>query len=72
MRAGVFTRLFFACLGFACACPPSALADGPVGVMDRARPDYDPKGLPLGGFRLRPALDIGVTATDNVFRHAIG
>jgi hypothetical protein len=72
MRAGVVTRLFLACFGFACACPFSAWADEAVGVMDRPRPDYDAKGLPLGGFRLRPALDIGATATDNVFATQAG
>ena len=27
------------------------------GVMDRARPEYDAKGLPLGGFRLFPTFN---------------
>lgn len=41
-----------------------------VGVMDRARPAYDAKGIPLGGFRLFPALDASATYDDNVFRTA--
>ena len=68
MRAGVFTRACMAVLGFAIACPLPALAEEPLGVMDRPRPDYDAKGLPLDGFRLRPALDVGVVYDTNVFR----
>ncbi len=74
MRAGVFTRLFLAgACGFTAAGLQPALADDPaLGVMDRDRPDYDAKGLPLGGFRLRPALDVGVNTDDNVFRTETG
>lgn len=36
-------------------------------VTDRARPDYDPVGIPVGGFNLFPRLDVGVGVTDNVF-----
>ena len=39
-----------------------------VGVMDRARPAYDPKGIDLGGFRLFPSLDANVSYDDNVFK----
>jgi len=39
-----------------------------VGVMDRARPAYDAKGVPLGGFRLFPTLDLNASYDDNVFR----
>jgi hypothetical protein len=39
-----------------------------VGVMDRARPAYDAKGIPLGGFRLFPTLDADGNYDDNVFR----
>ncbi len=39
-----------------------------VGVMQRARPEYDAKGIPLGGFRLFTSLDAGATYDDNVFR----
>jgi hypothetical protein len=38
------------------------------GVMDRARPDYDAKGLPIGDLRLRPSLDIGANSDSNVYR----
>jgi hypothetical protein len=41
-----------------------------VGVMERARPAYDAKGLPLGGFRLFPALYVNAAYDDNVFRTA--
>ncbi len=43
-----------------------------VGVMDRARPAYDAKGIPLGGFRLFPSLDVVGTYDDNVFRLPTG
>jgi hypothetical protein len=39
-----------------------------VGVLDRARPEYDAKGIPLGGFRLFPTLDLVGTYDSNVFR----
>ena len=42
-------------------------SDQPMGVMDRPRPDYDAKGLPLGAFRLKPALDVAAASDDNVF-----
>ena len=38
------------------------------GVMDRARPEYDAKGLPLGGFRLFPILEADFGYDDNVLR----
>ncbi|GAA0561170.1 outer membrane beta-barrel protein [Rhizomicrobium electricum] len=41
-----------------------------VGVMDRARPAYDAKGIPLGGFRLFPALNTSASFDDNVFKTA--
>lgn len=41
-----------------------------VGVMDRARPAYDAKGIPMGGFRLFPALDVRGTYDDNVFKRS--
>jgi len=52
------------------ASPVWAQEAGPdgLGVMDRDRPEYDAKGMPLGGFRLRPKLDVGVAYDDNVFR----
>jgi hypothetical protein len=39
-----------------------------VGVMDRARPEYDAKGIPLGGFRLFADLEGVASYDDNVFR----
>lgn len=39
-----------------------------VGVMDRARPEYDAKGIPMGGFRLFPTLDTSASYDDNVYR----
>jgi hypothetical protein len=39
-----------------------------VGVMQRSRPEYDAKGIPLGGFRLFPSLDASANYDDNVLR----
>jgi hypothetical protein len=38
-----------------------------VAVMDRVRPDYEPKGINAGGLILRPSLEIVAERTDNVF-----
>lgn len=38
------------------------------GVMDRARPEYDAIGVPVGGLTLYPTLAAGVSADDNIFR----
>lgn len=48
-----------------------ASADG-VGVMDRPRPAYDPKGIPLGAFRLFPSVDLRLNTTNNVFETNAG
>jgi hypothetical protein len=39
-----------------------------VGVLERLRPAYDAKGIPLGGFRLYPKLNFDTAYDDNVFR----
>jgi hypothetical protein len=39
-----------------------------VGVLERDRPAYDAKGIPLGGFRLYPRLNFDTAFDDNVFR----
>ncbi|HSS13548.1 MAG TPA: outer membrane beta-barrel protein, partial [Rhizomicrobium sp.] len=39
-----------------------------IGVLDRERPAYDAKGIPLGGFRLFPRLNFDTAYDDNVFR----
>jgi hypothetical protein len=36
-------------------------------VADRARPGLDADGMPLGGFRLFPAVGLGLVHNDNVF-----
>jgi hypothetical protein len=43
-------------------------AEPDLGVLERERPAYDPKGIPLGGFRLFPSLDVVGSYDDNVFR----
>src|SRR5271154_4394762 len=70
MRApGLVLAVFAAVLAAAPAradgTAPSASDDS---VMNRQRPDYDAPGIPVGGFVLKPALDVGVSADSNVFR----
>src|SRR5690242_15890994 len=42
------------------------------GVLDRPRPEYDPTGLPAGGFRIYPNVYLGIARDDNVFRTETG
>lgn len=44
-----------------------ALLEG-EGVMDRARPEYDAAGVPLGGLTLYPTLAASVSSDDNIYR----
>jgi hypothetical protein len=44
-----------------------ALLEG-EGVMDRARPEYDAAGVPLGGLTLYPTLAASVSGDDNIYR----
>lgn len=54
----------FASLGVARADdPPDTTAD----VLERARPEYDARGIRMGSFFLYPALTAGGGYTDNVF-----
>jgi hypothetical protein len=46
--------------------PPDTTAD----VLDRARPEFDARGIRMGSFFLYPALTAGVGYTDNVFNDA--
>ncbi len=39
-----------------------------VGVMERQRPEFDAKGIPLGAFRIFPTMAIGAGYDDNVFK----
>ncbi len=54
------------------AAPPAYIGTTAqdVGVMDRLRPEYDPKGVPLGAFRLFPNLVSSVSFDDNVRRRS--
>lgn len=45
-----------------------SVVDQDSSVMDRTRPEYDAKGIPLAGFRLFPTLAVTGTYDDNVFR----
>ncbi|MEQ1863672.1 MAG: outer membrane beta-barrel protein [Micropepsaceae bacterium] len=44
-----------------------AYADG-IAVMERPRPDYDAKGIPLGAFRLYPSVVLKLNTSNNVFQ----
>lgn len=41
--------------------------DSPETVASRSRPELDPKGLPIGGFTLRPSMGLAVRYDDNIF-----
>ena len=43
-------------------------AEPDLGVLERARPAYDAKGIPLGGFRLFPSLGVAGSYDDNIYR----
>lgn len=38
-----------------------------AGVLNRARPDYDAIGVPVGGFTLFPSLSVAIGSDDNLF-----
>lgn len=44
--------------------------DNSVAVRDRARPELDPQGKRVGGFRLDASISLDVTSVDNVFAEA--
>ena len=66
-RAGCLA--FGSCLAFAIAATAFAQPadEGPVGVADRARPQYDPIGEKLGALLIHPQIRASVEHTDNVF-----
>src|SRR3546814_13984988 len=35
-------------------------------VLERPRPDFDPKGLPVGGFRIFPQVTVQESYDDNI------
>ena len=78
-RSDVATRMALANLVVACALPTASNAQSAtptyvgmtaqdVGVMDRARPAYDAKGIPLGGFRLFSELNVNSSYDANIFK----
>ena len=48
-----------------------ALPQG-AGVLNRARPEYDAAGTPVGNFILYPTLAAGLSADDNLYRDSGG
>lgn len=63
---------------FLSLCAASLIALSPVhasaqtgnetpSVRDRARPEFDPQGVRVGGFDLNATLDLGIASTDNLF-----
>jgi hypothetical protein len=79
-RCGVLTMLLasagvtaFSSVAFADApvilAPSYAdTAEEDLPVMARPRPEYDAKGIPLGGFRLFPDLNLTSAYDDNIYR----
>jgi hypothetical protein len=71
-RLGAFGAVSFAALimNSQAQTVPQVLstAEPGLGVLERERPGYDPKGIPLGGFRLYPSLGITGSYDDNVYR----
>lgn len=49
------------------ALAQSADLDSNTPVFDRARPDYDAKGLPLGAFRVKPTLNVEENYRNNIY-----
>ncbi|MBI1187676.1 MAG: outer membrane beta-barrel protein [Alphaproteobacteria bacterium] len=47
-------------------------ASANVAVMERSREGYDPLGLRFGGFVARPAIDVELGASDNLFLSETG
>ena len=39
-----------------------------IGVLDRARPEYDAVGVLMGGFVLRPKVELGAISSDNIYQ----
>jgi hypothetical protein len=48
---------------------PGALPEG-VGILGRARPEYDAQGASIGGFYLYPTIAASLSSDDNVFRRS--
>jgi hypothetical protein len=63
-RARAATGLWLLVGLSALACPPNARAEG---VLERSRPEYDPLGVPAGGFLLFPSLNLSASYTDNLY-----
>ena len=58
-------------LALACVALP-AMADDLLptksfGVLDRPRPEYDPRGVKVGDLVLRPELTLGASHDDNIY-----
>lgn len=68
MAAGILVCGMFGSVAAIAQNAPSGVASEDVGVMERARPAYDAKGIPLGGFRLFTGVDVSSTYDDNVYR----
>ncbi|MGE3143015.1 MAG: outer membrane beta-barrel protein, partial [Hyphomonadaceae bacterium] len=57
----------------AAAAQPAAFDRGHnEGVRERARPDYDADGMPLGAFRLFPTLGLSAVSDDNIYAASSG
>lgn len=65
MARSLFPRLLLSAAISGCLVQ-NAIAEENVGVSERARPEYDPQGIPLGPFIFRPTLGVQGEHNDNV------
>lgn len=71
-KGGLIAGLLAAYAALSCAAYAAEKPDSPEDVATRSRPEYDPKGLPLGAFRLFLRLEGGIGSDSNVFRQESG
>lgn len=68
-KPGALPVVLVSFLALALALPAAAPAQETrgVSVIERPRPDYDPRGLPFGAFTLKPELQVGGEYNDNIY-----
>ena len=63
-------------VGTAALTGPDALAQSgeaaaaKLDVVNRARPEWDPRGIRLGGLKVFPSLEVGLADDDNIYRES--
>ena len=68
VKFGVLGALCIAAVGFVAPAMAQSAGMGTLGTPSADAGPYAPKGLPLGGFRLFPTLQLGVNYDDNIYR----